>query len=106
MANEIKLAYAKTGATVTCKAFYDVAGTMTQRAGVASLSEDENGVYSGDAADITLIEASDLLVYYDDSVIVGSEIYLDVVGADNDTLKTISNQIDSLPANSGYPYLD
>ncbi len=75
MANELILTYAKTGATVTAKAFYNNAGTMTQRTGIASLTEDVAGIYGGDAADITGLTAGDTVVYYDGSVIVGSETY-------------------------------
>ena len=75
MANELKLIYPKTAATVTAKAFYDNSGTLTARSGTASLTEDVAGIYRGDAADITDLTKGDLVIYYDEGAIIASETY-------------------------------
>ena len=77
MANELKLIYPKTGATVTAKAFYDNAGTLTQRSGTAPLTEDADGIYRGNAVDITGLNNGDMVIYYDDMAIIASETYDD-----------------------------
>jgi len=88
MANELRLAYANTGATITCKAFYDVTGTMTDRTPTISLDEDVAGIYGGDAD--AGWEAGDTLVYYDGTTIVASETYLDSKDACDTALSDIN----------------
>jgi len=92
MANELRCVYSKTGATVTAKAFYDNAGTMAQRTGTASLTEDVTGIYGGDASGITGLVNDDTVVYYDGTAIIASETYddgspaqVDLIDAPNST---------------------
>ena len=75
MANELRLIYGNTGSTVTCKGYYNDSGTMTARGGAASLAENSDYVYAGDASDIFGLTAGDMIVFFDDATIVGSESY-------------------------------
>jgi len=79
--DSLRLAYPSTGATVTCKAYYNSGGTLTQRVGEATLTEYYDGIYSGDPDDITALAMGDVLVYYDSGTIVATEVYYATSGS-------------------------
>lgn len=107
MANEIRLVYPNTGEVdITVEAYYDNAGTMTARTDSPKAMSDADiaGVYVCDVGSDWAF--GDTLMFKDGSAIISTDEYLKIVGADNDTLKTISEQIDAISAAAGQPSID
>ena len=79
MSRELRLPYAKTGATVYCYAYYNNGGSLTVRdATPVTMTEDLTCIYGGDASEISGLTNGDLLVYWDnaESVPIAEETYL------------------------------